>query len=292
MSGIPVLVVVGPTASGKSAYAIEKAIQLGGEIISGDSMQIYRGMDIGTAKPTAEEMCGIPHHLIDIADINEPFSAARFVTLAAAAISDIRSRGKLPIIAGGTGLYIDTLISGTVLSATEDDPILRESLFRFAEENGAEALHARLMEVDPEAACAIHKNNVKRVARALEIFYKTGRTKTELDKESRQGESLYAPHTVYIQPQKRETIYERIDKRVDIMFERGLEAEVKTLYENGLSNTPTASQAIGYKEFYPYFEGLCDISAVKEVICLNTRHYAKRQLTWFNRKPADEIIYI
>ena len=292
MSGIPVLVVVGPTASGKSAYAIEKAIQLGGEIISGDSMQIYRGMDIGTAKPTAEETCGIPHHLIDIADIDEPFSAARFVELAAVAIAEIRSRGKLPIIAGGTGLYIDTLISGTVLSATEDDPILRESLFRFAEENGAEALHARLMEVDPESACAIHKNNIKRVARALEIYYKTGRTKTELDKESRQSESLYAPHVVYIQPKERETIYERIDKRVDIMFERGLEAEVKSLYENGLKDTPTASQAIGYKEFYPYFEGLCDINAVKEAICLNTRHYAKRQLTWFNRKPTDEIIYI
>ncbi len=292
MSGIPVLVVVGPTASGKSAYAIEKAIQLGGEIISGDSMQIYRGMDIGTAKPTTAEMCGIPHHLIDIADIDEPFSAARFVESAAVAIAEIRSRGKLPIIAGGTGLYIDTLISGTVLSATEDDPILRESLFRFAEENGAEALHARLMEVDPESACAIHKNNIKRVARALEIYYKTGRTKTELDKESRQGESLYSPHVVYIQPKERETIYERIDKRVDVMFEKGLEAEVKSLYEKGLKDTPTASQAIGYKEFYPYFEGLCDINAVKEAICLNTRHYAKRQLTWFNRKPADEIIYI
>lgn len=286
------LVVVGPTASGKSAYAIEKAIQLGGEIISGDSMQIYRGMDIGTAKPTVTEMCGIPHHLIDIADIEEPFSAARFVELAASAIAEIRSRGKLPIIAGGTGLYIDTLISGTVLSATEDDWELRESLFKFAEENGAEALHARLAAVDPEAALAIHKNNIKRVARALEIFYKTGRTKTELDKESRLNASIYSPHTVYIQPKERETIYERIDKRVDIMFESGLVPEVTALYEKGLRETPTASQAIGYKEFYPYFEGLCGLDEVKEAICLNTRHYAKRQLTWFNRKPADEIIYI
>ncbi len=286
------LVVVGPTASGKSAYAIEKAIQFGGEIISGDSMQIYRGMDIGTAKPTVAEMCGVPHHLIDIADIEEPFSAARFVELAASAIAEIRSRGKLPIIAGGTGLYIDTLISGTVLSATEDDWELRESLFKFAEENGAEALHARLAAVDPEAALAIHKNNIKRVARALEIFYKTGRTKTELDKESRQSASIYSPHTVYIQPKERETIYERIDKRVDIMFESGLVPEVTALYEKGLRETPTASQAIGYKEFYPYFEGLCSLDEVKEAICLNTRHYAKRQLTWFNRKPADEIIYI
>ena len=286
------LVVVGPTASGKSAYAIEKAIQLGGEIISGDSMQIYRGMDIGTAKPTADETCGIPHHLIDIADIEEPFSAARFVELASSAVADITARGKLPIIAGGTGLYIDTLISGTQLSATEDDPALRAELFRYAEENGALALHARLFEVDPEAANAIHPNNIKRVARALEIYYNTGKTKTELDIKSRQADSIYAPHVVYIQPKERETIYERIDRRVDIMFELGLENEVKTLYEKGLKDTPTASQAIGYKEFYPYFDDLYTLDAVREAICLNTRHYAKRQLTWFNRKPADEIIYI
>ena len=286
------LVVVGPTASGKSAYAIEKAIQLGGEIISGDSMQIYRGMDIGTAKPTADETCGIPHHLIDIADIEEPFSAARFVELASSAVADITARRKLPIIAGGTGLYIDTLISGTQLTATEDDPALRAELFRYAEENGALALHARLFEVDPEAANAIHPNNIKRVARALEIYYNTGKTKTELDIKSRQADSIYSPHVVYIQPKERETIYERIDRRVDIMFELGLENEVKTLYEKGLKDTPTASQAIGYKEFHPYFDDLCPLDAVREAICLNTRHYAKRQLTWFNRKPADEIIYI
>ena len=286
------LVVVGPTASGKSAYAIEKAIQLGGEIISGDSMQIYRGMDIGTAKPTVTEMCGIPHHLIDIADIEEPFSAGRFVEQAAKAIDDITARGKLPIIAGGTGLYIDTLISGTQLSATEDDPALRAELFRYAEENGALALHARLFEVDPEAANAIHPNNIKRVARALEIYYNTGKTKTELDIKSRQADSIYAPHVVYIQPKEPETIYERIDRRVDIMFELGLENEVKTLFDKGLKDTPTASQAIGYKEFYPYFDDLCPLDAVRVAICLNTRHYAKRQLTWFNRKPADEIIYI
>ena len=292
MSKIELLVIVGPTASGKSAYAIQKAIEHGGEIISGDSMQIYRGMDIGTAKPSAEEMCGIPHHLIDVADISEPFSAARFVTLASKAIEDIHSRGKLPIIAGGTGLYIDTLISGIELSATEDDPKLREQLFAQAEEHGNDWLHARLASVDPESAQAIHPNNVKRVARALEIYYKTGCTKTELDKKSRQNESIYAPHTVYIQPKERETIYTRIDSRVDKMLEMGLEAEVKTLYDMGLRDTPTASQAIGYKEFYPYFDNLCGIDEVREAICKNTRHYAKRQLTWFNRRGADEIIYI
>lgn len=292
MEKIPVIVVVGPTASGKSEYAINSAIKLGGEIISGDSMQIYRKMDIGTAKPSFEEMRGIPHHLIDVADITEPFSAARFVELASAAIDDIVSRGKIPIIAGGTGLYIDTLISGISLSATEDDPILRESLFKEAEELGAEALHERLKKVDPESAESIHPNNVKRVVRALEMFIKTGMTKTELDRKSRETESIYAPHTVYITPKERETIYERIDRRVDKMFELGLSEEVEVLDKLGLRETPTASQAIGYKEFYPYFDGLCDLETVKANICLNTRHYAKRQLTWFNRKEADEIIYI
>ncbi len=292
MEKIPLLVVVGPTASGKSAYAIEKALQLNGEIISGDSMQIYRGMDIGTAKPFEEEKQGIPHHLIDIADITELFSAARFVSLAREAIADVHARGKLPIIAGGTGLYIDTLISGTELSATEDDPILRAQLFEEANQKGAEALHARLKEVDPEAAEAIHPNNIKRVVRALEMFIKTGITKTELDRQSRNRESIYKAHTVYIIPKERETIYQRINKRVDKMLDMGLEKEVYDLCRQGLRNTSTASQAIGYKEFYPYFDGECTIEQVRENICLNTRHYAKRQLTWFNRNPADEIIYI
>ena len=198
----------------------------------------------------------------------------------------------MPIIAGGTGLYIDTLVSGTSLSATEDDPELRKELFEFADVNGALALHARLAEIDPESAAAIHPNNVKRVARALEIYYKTGETKTEADRKSRLSESVYEPHTVYICPRERERIYERIDKRVDRMFELGLTEEVESLYKKGLKETPTASQAIGYKEFYPYFEGEIDLDTVKQNICLNTRHYAKRQLTWFNRKQADEIIYI
>ena len=286
------LVVVGPTASGKSEYAINAAIKQNGEIISGDSMQIYRKMDIGTAKPSKEEMQGVPHHLVDVCDITEAFSAARFVELATNAINDIVSRGKLPIIAGGTGLYIDTLISGTELSATEDDPVLRESLFKEAEEIGNIAMHEKLLVIDPESAKSIHPNNVKRVVRALEIYYKTGITKTEFDKRSKQSESVYAPHTVYIMPKERDTIYERINRRVDKMFDMGLEEEVKALVNEGLRETPTASQAIGYKEFYPYFDGKADISAVKESICLNTRHYAKRQFTWFNRKPADEIKYI
>lgn len=292
MKKIPLIVVVGPTASGKSEYALKRAKELGGEIISGDSMQIYRKMDIGTAKPTLEERGEIPHHLIDVADISEVFSAARFVELASEAIKDITARSKIPIIAGGTGLYIDTLISGTELSATEDDQKLREELFAFAKENGASALHKRLKEVDPISADAIHPNNVKRVARALEIYIKTGETKAEADRKSRLKESIYKPYVVYIRPKERETIYSRIDKRVDKMFESGLENEVRRLYEEGLEATPTASQAIGYKEFYPYFKGETDINAVKEAICLNTRHYAKRQMTWFNRTEPNEIIEI
>lgn len=292
MTKIPLIVVVGPTASGKSEYALKKAKEIGGEIISGDSMQIYRKMDIGTAKPSLDEMGEVPHHLIDVADISEVFSAARFVELASAAIEDIHSRGKMPIIAGGTGLYIDTLISGTELSATEDDPILRRELFAFAEEQGAIALHQRLKEVDPVSAEAIHPNNVKRVARALEIYIKTGETKSEADRKSRLKESIYDPYTVYIRPKERETLYEQIDRRVDKMFELGLEKEVRELYEMGLENTPTASQAIGYKEFYPYFRGETDLESVKQAICLNTRHYAKRQMTWFNRTQPNEIIEI
>lgn len=292
MTKIPLIVVVGPTASGKSEYALKKAKEIGGEIISGDSMQIYRKMDIGTAKPSLDEMGEVPHHLIDVADISEVFSAARFVELASSAIEDIHSRGKMPIIAGGTGLYIDTLISGTELSATEDDPILRKELFAFAEEQGAIALHQRLKEVDPVSAEAIHPNNVKRVARALEIYIKTGETKSEADRKSRLKESIYDPYTVYIRPKERETLYERIDRRVDKMFELGLEKEVRELYETGLENTPTASQAIGYKEFYPYFRGETDLESVKQAICLNTRHYAKRQMTWFNRTQPNEIIEI
>ncbi len=292
MTKIPLIVVVGPTASGKSEYALNTAIKTGGEIISGDSMQIYRKMDIGTAKPSREELETVRHHLIDVCDIEEPFSAAKFVELASNAIDDIVSRNKIPIIAGGTGLYIDTLISGIDLSATEDNPELRQKLFYEAEQNGALALHEKLKSIDPESAEAIHPNNVKRVVRALEMFYQTGLTKTELDRQSREKESVYAPHVVYIVPKERDTIYERIDKRVFKMFDMGLEEEVKSLVDCGLRETPTASQAIGYKEFYPYFDGVCDLETVKENICLNTRHYAKRQLTWFNRKQPDETIFI
>lgn len=288
MKKTKIITVVGPTASGKSEYALSLAEKLGGEIISGDSMQIYRGMDIGTAKPTCEEMRGIRHHLIDIAGIEEPFSVSKFVILAEKAIEDIVSRGKTPIIAGGTGLYIDTLVSGISLSETDEDEELREKLYKEAEEHGAEALHEKLKAIDEKSAENIHPNNIKRVVRALEIYYTTGMTKSELDEKSRH-ESRYDAKTILLVPKERETLYNRIDARVDKMFERGLEEEVKGLAQKGLRDCPTASQAIGYKEFYPYFDGVCGIDAVKEAIKLNTRHYAKRQLTWFLRRNYEDV---
>lgn len=284
--------VIGPTASGKSAYAVGLAEKIGGEVISGDSMQIYRGMDIGTAKPTLSEMRGIKHHLIDVADITEPYSAIRFVESASSAIEDIFSRGKVPIIAGGTGMYIEMLISGVRPPANESDPELREELYRYARENGADALHKRLAEADPEAAAAIHPNNVKRVVRALEICYLSGMTKTESDAASRENAPEYEVRTVMLAPKDRSELYARIESRVDSMFELGLAREVESLCKRGLRTTPTASQAIGYKEFYPFFDGECDLSAVREAVKINTRHYAKRQLTWFARMHKDETILI
>ncbi len=288
---LPIICVIGPTASGKTKYAIRLAQMLDGEIISGDSMQIYKGMDIGTAKPTPEETEGVPHHLIDVCDIHQPYSVSEFVHQASEAILDISSRGKTPIVAGGTGLYIDTLINGISLSETPSDPGLRKELFDFAEKNGALELHRRLEKIDPASALAIHPNNVKRVVRAIEIFKTTGKTKSQLDEQSR-GNKKYDARVVILMPRSREEMYSRIDRRVDEMFCLGLETEVRELCSQGLREAPTASQAIGYKEFYPYFDGECDLSTVRENICLNTRHYAKRQLTWFARMEKNEIIEV
>ena len=287
-----IAVILGPTATGKSHCGIALAQALDGEIISGDSMLVYRGMDIGTAKPTKAEMNGIPHHLIDVADIGESFSAARFVSLAGKAAADIHSRGRVPVVVGGTGLYVDTLVSGISLAETECDEELRAGLYDFARENGAQALHERLANVDPASAAAIHPNNIKRVVRALEIFYTAGKTKTELDAESRRAGTRYDVKRILLRPADRERMYSRIDTRVDEMFRAGLEDEVYSLYLRGLAQTPTAGSAIGYKEFYPYFAGECALGQVRENIKLNTRHYAKRQLTWLSRIGFDEIIEV
>lgn len=289
---IPVYAVVGPTATGKSAYAVRLAQKLDGEVISGDSMQIYRGMDIGTAKASVTEQCGIPHHLLDIADICEPFSAGKFLSLAKEKIFEIHARGRVPIVCGGTGLYIELLLTGKRLTETAADEKLREELFAFAKEHGNEALHARLTALDPASAEAIHPNNVKRVVRALEIGMTSGVTKSEADRKSKEADNPFLPTVIRLTCKDRAALYERIDLRVRRMFETGLEEEVRTLCEKGLRDTPTASQAIGYKEFYPYFDGVCTVAQAEEEICRNTRRYAKRQETWFSRMHFDEIVFV
>lgn len=288
-----VLAVVGPTASGKTVLSLALARELGGEIICCDSMQIYRGMDIGTAKPTAEEMGGIVHHLLDIVDPCESFSVADYVPLAVAAIEDIRSRGKLPIFCGGTGLYLDAVLSANVYSKAGSDPALRASLSAKAAEEGAEALWKRLSLLDPESAAAIHPNNVKRVIRALEICLLTGVPKSEWDKRSRLAPSPYHSLVLGLSYPERSQLYARIDRRVDLMMSQGLEAEVRALCEKGmLPEGSTAAQAIGYKEMLGYLRGEGSLSEAVEAIKLATRRYAKRQITWFGSKPYVENIEV
>lgn len=279
--------VVGSTASGKTALAIALAKAYDGEIISCDSMQIYRYMDIGTAKPTAEEMEGIPHHLIDIADPTDPrgYSCADYVRDARAAAEDILSRGKLPILCGGTGLYLDAFLRGGSFQETQVDQAMRQSLAELAEREGAEALHAMLRALDPQAAESIHPNNIKRVIRAIEICRTTGSTKTCLDRQSREEASPYDALVVGIRYNNRQTLYRRIERRVDEMIAAGLVEETARLRQMGVFETcPTAAQAIGYKELFPYLDGEETLVQAAEVLKTATRRYAKRQMTWFYAK--------
>ncbi|MBQ2765725.1 MAG: tRNA (adenosine(37)-N6)-dimethylallyltransferase MiaA [Clostridia bacterium] len=281
-----VAAVVGPTASGKTALAIALAKEFDGEVISCDSMQIYRGMDIGTAKPTVCEMDGIPHHMIDIIAPSESFSAADYAPMAKAAADDIISRGKLPIFCGGTGLYLDAVLTANDYADVETDQALRAKLMKEAEQNGADAMWERLNSVDPESAAATHKNNVKRVVRALEIYLSSGITKTEWDRRSRLRPTPFDA-TVIALEHEREELYSRIDRRVDLMMEMGLEAEVRGLIDSGaLPRSSTAAQAIGYKELIEYFDGKSSLDDAIALIKQSSRRYAKRQLTWFRRNPG------
>lgn len=283
---IKLLCIAGPTASGKSAAAMECARVLDGEIVSSDSMQLYRGMDIGTAKPTAEERREIPHHMIDICDPDGAFSLADYIERAVPVIEDIVNRGKTPIICGGTGLYMDTLIAGSELSDAGGDENIRRELTSFAESEGAEALHRLLAEADPESAASIHPNNLRRVIRALEIYRATGVTKSEWDRRSLR-ESPFDACVCVIGYDDRQILYDRIDHRVDIMLEEGLEEEVRGLYDAGLLDPDSvAGQAIGYKEFLPYFRGEQTLAEVADTIKQSTRRYAKRQETWFRRNRS------
>lgn len=275
------LVIIGPTAVGKTKLSIEMAKRYNGEIISGDSMQIYRGMDIGTAKIKPEEMEGIPHHLIDIKEPTENFSVAEFQHLVRAKIDEIVQKGKLPIIAGGTGLYIQSVIYDYQFSDVPGDETYRLMLEERVKEIGNEALYKELMEVDPESASQIHPNNIRRVIRALEIFHLTGKTMQEFQ-STQQPDLLYDTAIIGL-TMEREKLYERINYRVDIMVEEGLIEEVKRLYQQGLRDCQSI-QAIGYKEIFTYFDGKMPLEEAIANLKQNSRRYAKRQLTWFRNK--------
>ncbi len=286
-----IIAVVGPTAGGKSALALTLAERLDGEIVSCDSMQIYRGMDIGTAKPTPAERAAIPHHLIDIAEPEEPFSAVDYVAAAGEAVTDILSRGKLPILCGGTGLYLDAFLRGESVETPGADPALREELLALATERGAEFLHAQLREVDPESADAIHPNNLRRVIRALELYRTTGVTKTEWDRRSREAPSRFRATVLGLSYTNRNILYDRIERRVDQMLTDGLLEETRALAARGVfHHSPTAAAAIGYKELLPYLAGECTLEDAIAELKTATRRYAKRQMTWFLAKPYIQWI--
>lgn len=279
---IPLIIIEGPTASGKTDLAVKTAQLIGGEVVSADSMQIYKYMDIGSAKPTKEEMCGVPHHLISIAEPTENFSLHDYAALAHKAIADIAKRGKIPVMAGGTGLYIDTVKNNIVLTEEENDPSVRKKYEDFYKENGVDALHALLCEKDPIAAEKIHKNNIKRVIRALEVSDLAGMNMTDAQAKSRESEKIYDVFEFAIN-YDRDVLYDRINRRVDIMFDMGLEKEVEYCINLGCTRKNTSMQAIGYKEVLDYFDGLCTLEEAKEKIKTESRRYAKRQLTWFRR---------
>lgn len=289
MDKIPLVVVAGPTASGKTALSIEIAKRYNGEVISADSMQIYKHMDIGTAKPTEEEKAGIPHHMIDIAEPYENFSVALYAKMARQRIEDVYARKKLPVMAGGTGLYIDNVLQNIKLAQTNADTETREKLTALAEKNGNDYMYGLLKKEDPKAAENIHPNNIRRVIRALEVCYTSGSTFSSQIENSKLEESPYK--SICFMPEwDRNTLYSRIDARVDMMFEAGLYDEFEKLIHAGCKRTMTSMQAIGYRELIDCYRGLCSIDEAKELIKRHSRRYAKRQLTWFKRN--DDIIHL
>lgn len=289
-SKIPLIAIVGPTASGKTSLTVELCKAIGGEAVSCDSMQIYKGMDIATAKPTPEEMQGIPHHLIGFAEPDEVFSVAKYCEYAKNIISDIHSRGKKAVLVGGTGLYYSSLVDNVEFLPEDTDFEYREMLKDRAEKEGAQVLLDELAAVDPEAASRLHPNNLGRIIRALEIYRTTGKTITEQNELSRSNETPFETVSFCLDARDRQFLYDRINRRVDIMLESGLEAEARAFFENPLGRT--ARQAIGYKELYPYFAGEKSFEECIENLKMQTRRYAKRQLTWFRRDERMNFIFI
>ncbi len=285
------LVICGPTASGKTALAVALAQRLNGEVVSADSMQVYRTMDIGTAKPTREEMQGVPHHMLDVADPWENYSVSRYVTDAIPVMDDILARGKLPIVAGGTGLYIDHLMAGRQFAPFDPHAAqVRQRLQQQAREEGLKPLREQLAQVDPDAAARLHPNDEKRIIRALEVYLTTGKTITQHNAESQAIPPRYHPLTIGLDFEARPNLWKRIDQRVDVMMEQGLEEEVRRLLEQGIPPTCTAMQAIGYKEIVAALQQGRPAQEGAEEVKLRSRQYAKRQLTWFRRNPNTHWI--
>ena len=280
-----IICIAGPTASGKTALAATLAKELNGEVVSCDSMQVYKRMDIGTAKPTLEEMQGIPHHMIDVAEPWEDFSVSRYCEMAAPVVDDILSRGKTAVIAGGTGLYMDALIRGNAFAPFPATGV-RERLEAQADAEGMEAMLSRLRAVDPDAARRLHLSDRKRILRALEVYLETGETITEHNRKTQAVPPRYSPLWLGLDFARRGELYRRIDLRVGLMLEQGLVEEIRGLLAEGIPERATAMQAIGYKEFVDALDGRCTIEEAADQVRQSSRRYAKRQLTWFRRNKA------
>ena len=279
-----IICVVGPTASGKTKLAVQLAKAYDGEVVSCDSMQIYKHMDIGTAKPTPEEMEGVPHHMIDCVEPGEDFSVGKYVQLADGCVQDILSRGKTAVIAGGTGLYVDSLIAGRTFAPVPQTG-KREALEAQLRQEGGEAMLRKLRAVDPDAAARLHPADEKRIIRALEVYAETGRTITQHNLDTQQIPPRYRPVWIGLDYLDRAVLYRRIDLRVDLMLQAGLLDEIRARLARGVSPRTTAMQAIGYKEFFDALESRSTLSAAADLCKQRSRNYAKRQLTWFRRNP-------
>lgn len=280
-----IVCIAGPTASGKTALAVALAKEVNGEVVSCDSMQVYKGMDIGTAKPTVEEMEGIPHHMLSVAEPDEDFSVSRYCEMAAPIVDDIVSRGKVAIIAGGTGLYMDSLIRGNAFAPFPSTGV-REKLEAQADAEGMEAMLHWLESIDPEAAARLHLSDRKRIIRALEVYLETGETITAHNRKTQAIPPRYTPLWLGLDFAQRSDLYRRIDLRVGLMLQMGLIDEIRSLLDAGIPKKNTAMQAIGYKEFIAALEGKCTIEEAADQVRQSSRRYAKRQLTWFRRNPA------
>lgn len=286
-----VVAVGGPTASGKTALSVALARAFDGEIINADSMQIYKNLDVGTAKPSEEERQGIPHYLLDFLPPETPYSVADFTAAADPLIRDITARGRLPLVVGGTGLYITSLLSGMAFAPEKTDPAIRARLQARADTEGGAALYAELQRVDPDYAAQVHPNNLPRVIRALELFEATGRRMSDQRREARPAEAPYHALCLCLTCRDRAVLYSRIDRRVDEMVENGVLDEARQVYDHRDAYR-TAAQAIGYKEFFPYFEGTANLTECTERLKQATRNYAKRQLTWFRRQNDAVWLYL